>query len=91
MHLGTASSSVPGPVLKVPAGETVLRIHLDNNLAEPISLNIIGQTLTNNGGPVFSEIGDATVYPTGPRPAGNFTARVRSFTHETDRQAMPQP
>jgi FtsP/CotA-like multicopper oxidase with cupredoxin domain len=80
---GDGTISVPGPVLKMPAGETVLNIHLDNNLPEPISLNISGQALTNNSGPVFSEPGDATVYPPGPRPAGNQTARVRSFSHET--------
>lgn len=80
---GDGTISVPGPVLKLPAGETALNIHLDNNLGEPISLHINGQALTNNSGPVFSELGDATVYPAGPRPAGNQTARVRSFNHET--------
>jgi FtsP/CotA-like multicopper oxidase with cupredoxin domain len=73
---------VPGPVLKVPPGETVLRIHLDNNLPEPISIHINGLQLANNGGPVFSEPdGGGVVSPS--RPAGNFTARVRSFGHET--------
>ena len=79
---GNGVVSVPGPVLKVPPGETVLRIHLDNNLPDPISININGLLLANNGGPVFSELGDGAVYTPG-RPAGNLTARVRSFGHET--------
>ncbi len=74
-------ASVPGPVLKVPPGETVLRIHLDNNLAEPISIHVNG-LIGTNGGPVFSEMGDGAVYSSA-RPAGNFTARARSFAQET--------
>ena len=83
-ELGTVT--VPGPMIEVPPGETLLRIHVDNNLTnEPISLQINGLMLTNNTGPVWSELGDATVYnpPDRNRPAGNFTARVRSFSHET--------
>ena len=78
--------SVPGPVLTVPPGETVLVVHMDNNLSEPISLNINGLMLTNNGGPVWSELGSSASAFTGSRPVGppgNYTARVRSFSHET--------
>ena len=75
--------TVPGPLFEVPPGETLLRIHMDNNLPDPVSLQINGLRLVNNTGPVWSELGDATVYP-GARPPGNYTARVRSFSQETN-------
>jgi len=78
--------SVPGPVLTVPPGETVLIVHMDNNLTESISLNINGLMLANNGGPVWTELGSTVPAFTGSRPVGppgNYTARVRSFSHET--------
>lgn len=59
--------SVPGPVLEVPSGDTMLTIHLDNNLSEPISIVIPGQIATTT--PVFFTDG-----------AGR--QRVQSFTHE---------
>lgn len=72
--------TVPGPALNVPAADaTGLTVHLDNTLGEPTSLVIPGQTAVMT--PVFFEPGSATTY-TGSRPAGNLTARVRSFTHE---------
>ena len=37
---------VPGPELTVPPGDTQLLIHLENNLPEPVSLVIHGQTAT---------------------------------------------
>ena len=79
---GDGTISVPGPVLKVPAGETLLRIHLDNNLPEATSVHINGLLLANNGGPVFTDLGGGAV-TTGSRPSGNTTTRVRSFGHET--------
>ncbi len=83
--------SATAPVLEVGGvGDTSpesLTIHLKNNLPaelnEPISLQILGQILTNNGGPVWTELGSPTPIP-GSRPTGNTTARVRSFTHEAD-------
>ena len=63
--------------------DNVLIIHLKNNLGEPVSLNILGQQLTNNSGPVWTNFPEDTETWTGARPEGNYTARVRSFTHET--------
>jgi FtsP/CotA-like multicopper oxidase with cupredoxin domain len=79
----TGTVSVPGPLIVVPPGETLLRIHLDNNLPDPVSLQINGLRLTNNGGPVWSELGATAPAFSGSRPMGNYTARVRSFSHET--------
>jgi len=75
--------SVPGPTLRVGPGDNSLIIHLKNNLREPVSLNILGQRLTNNRGPVWTNFPDDTKTWSGSRPVGNYTARVRSFTHET--------
>ena len=75
--------SVPGPTLRVGADDNVLIIHLMNTLNEPVSLNILGQRMTNNSGPVWTNFPEDTETWTGSRPAGNYTARVRSFTHET--------
>ncbi len=84
----TGTVSVPGPLIEVPPGETLLRIHVDNNLPDPISLQINGLMLINNSGPVWTELGSTAPAFTGSRPddpiTGNFTARVRSFSHETD-------
>ena len=60
--------SVPGPRLTVPAGDTTLTIHLDNNLSVPISIMIPGQITTKT--PVFFTDGQGR-------------QRVHSFTHET--------
>lgn len=74
--------SVPGPMLKLPPGETLLRIHLDNNLAEPISIHINGLIQANYAGPVFSALGnDSGPGSIGARP--DPTVRVRSFSQET--------
>jgi hypothetical protein len=73
---------VPGPVLTVPPGDNTLTVHLKNMLGEPVSLNILGQPLAANAGPVWTDGLTDTVVATGARPAGNFTARVRSFAHE---------
>ncbi len=75
--------SVPGPTLRVGANDGVLIIHLLNTLNEPVSLNILGQRMTNNSGPVWTNFPEDTQTWTGARPSGNYTARVRSFTHET--------
>jgi hypothetical protein len=75
--------TVPGPTLRVGSDDNALIIHLMNNLSEPVSLNILGQRLTNNRGPVWTNFPADTETWTGARPAGNYTARVRSFTHET--------
>jgi hypothetical protein len=67
---GTAS--VPGPALTVPPGDTVLTIHLKNNLPEATSIVIPGQVAAMT--PVWDN------GMSGARPSA--TARVRSFTHE---------
>ncbi|MCK9199944.1 MAG: Ig-like domain-containing protein [Gallionella sp.] len=68
---GTAT--VPGPALTVPPGDTVLTIHLKNNLPEATSIVIPGQIAAMT--PVWDN------GMSGARPSA--TARVRSFTHET--------
>lgn len=74
------SVTVPGPALTVPPGESLI-VHLKNNLPVPTSLIIPGQT-KNAMAPVWFEPSAlATIY-TGARPAGNTTARVRSFDVE---------
>src|SRR3970040_2173002 len=67
---GTASA--PGPALTVPPGDTVLTIHLKNNLPEATSIVIPGQVAAMT--PVWDN------GMSGARPSA--TARVRSFTHE---------
>lgn len=80
--LGNGPVTVPGAKLVVPPGEG-LTIHLTNLLAVPISLVIPGQKLPdNNTGPVWTDWPNETTTWTGSRPAGNYTARVRSFVHE---------
>ena len=63
---GTVTS--PGPLLEVPPGDSILTIHLKNDLPEAISLVIPGQIATMT--PVFFTDGQGR-------------QRVRSFTHET--------
>jgi len=76
--------TVPGPLLEVPPGIGGVTITLTNNLPVPISLMINGWKMpTPNNGPVWTDGLTDTVVSTGSRPAGNYTARVRSFTHET--------
>lgn len=70
---GNCVVSVPGPELTVPSGDSTLQINLTNNLTEPVSLHILGQTLANNTGPTFTTAG------TGHDAGLN---RVMSFTHE---------
>jgi VCBS repeat-containing protein len=73
--------TVPGPELSVAAGDTALTVHLRNDLPEPTSLVVPGQRATMT--PVWFEPGTpGPVTYGGARPAGNVTARVRSFTHE---------
>ena len=50
---GGCTPTVPGPTLTVGVGEPLV-INLTNNLAEPVSLHILGQILSNNSGPVMS-------------------------------------
>ena len=64
--------SVPGPALTVPPGDTVLTIHLKNNLPEATSIVIPGQVAAMT--PVWDN------GMSGARPSAS--ARVRSFTHE---------
>jgi hypothetical protein len=67
---GTAT--VPGPALTVPPGDTVLTIHLKNNLPEATSIVIPGQV------GAMTPVWDNGM--SGARPSA--AARVRSFTHE---------
>jgi len=76
--LAPGSIEIPGPQITITPGDTTLTINLTNNLPEPISLIINGQKETSMT-PVWTD--GASVY-TGSRPAGNYSARVRSFTHE---------
>jgi len=72
---------VPGPALTVPPGEGLV-VHLTNTLPEPTSLVIAGQVKGEGMQPVwFEPATPATIY-SGTRPAGNTTARVRSFDRE---------
>jgi len=60
--------TVPGPWLEMPSGDRTLKIHLTNNLAEPVSIVIPGQAAVTT--PVrFTD--------------GQGRLRVKSFTHET--------
>jgi hypothetical protein len=68
----TGTPTVPGPALTVPAGDTVLTIHLMNNLPEATSIVIPGQVTAMT--PVWDN------GMSGARPSAS--ARVRSFTHE---------
>jgi hypothetical protein len=63
------SISVPGPELVVPSNDQVLRVTLRNTLNEPVSLHIVGQSLSNDTGPRYDRM--------------NRSNRVRSFTMET--------
>jgi len=73
---------VPGPTLVVPPAQNRVTVSLTNQLPEETSMHILGQVLSNNSGPVWTEGHTAVTY-TGSRPAENYTARVRSFSHET--------
>jgi len=64
--------SVPGPALTVPAGDTMLIVHLQNGLTVPTSLVINGMFKPMT--PVWDD------GSSGPRPSA--TARVRSFDAE---------
>lgn len=70
--------TVPGPELLVPADDTVLVVHLRNELSEPVSFQLLGQVSP----PVPTWVDGDAVY-VGARPAGNVTARVRSLVRET--------
>jgi FtsP/CotA-like multicopper oxidase with cupredoxin domain len=73
--------SVPGPALIVPPGESLI-VHLTNTLLVPTSLVIAGQVKQQAMLPVwFEPASPATTYSAG-RPAGNTSARVRSFDKE---------
>jgi FtsP/CotA-like multicopper oxidase with cupredoxin domain len=76
------SATVPGPTIRAVAGDNLI-INLSSNLPEPTSLVINGQKPTESGAlvPVWTD--DAPGAAGSPRPAGNYTRRVRSFTHET--------
>jgi FtsP/CotA-like multicopper oxidase with cupredoxin domain len=68
----TGTPTVPGPALTIPPGDTVLTVHLKNNLPEATSIVIPGQVAAMT--PVWDN------GMTGARPSAS--ARVRSFTHE---------
>lgn len=70
---GCGAATVPGPALTVPVGDSVLNVHLTNNLPVPTSLVING--LIKPMDPVWN---DGT---TGSR-GGDLTKRVRSFDIE---------
>lgn len=69
---GCGPATVPGPALNVPAGDTVLTVHLLNTLPQPTSLVING--LYKPMTPVWTD------NTTGARTAA--TQRVRSFDLE---------
>jgi FtsP/CotA-like multicopper oxidase with cupredoxin domain len=72
----TGPASVPGPRINVPANQTVLKIHLKNTLAEPVSVVIPGLGMPVDGGGALL----APVYfPADPVKG----TRVRSITAET--------
>ncbi|RJR42037.1 MAG: hypothetical protein C4576_16870 [Desulfobacteraceae bacterium] len=73
---GQCVPTFPGPALRVDPTDPELTINLRNTLAEPVSLQILGQQLAVNNGPVWDN-GAA-----GPRP--DLSVRVRSFSHEAD-------
>ncbi len=77
---GCGAVTVPGPALAVPAADAGLTVHLQNGLSEPTSIVIPGQTTVMT--PVWFEPSAPGTTYLGSRPAGNVTARVRSFTHE---------
>lgn len=69
---GCGPATVPGPALNVPAGDTVLTVHLLNTLPQPTSLVING--LYKPMTPVWND------NTSGPRTGA--TQRVRSFDLE---------
>jgi FtsP/CotA-like multicopper oxidase with cupredoxin domain len=71
---GECIPSIPGPTLRVDPADTTLTVNLRNTLGEPVSLQILGQQLADNGGPVWDN-GAAGIRT-------DFTLRVRSFSHE---------
>ena len=73
-------TTVPGPALAVPAGDSALTVNLLNGLTAPTSLVIHG--IIKPMAPVwFEPLSPSTTYTSG-RPLGNTTARVRSFDAE---------
>ncbi len=72
--------SVPGPALVVPPGEGLI-VHLTNTLPAPTSLVIAGQLKQEGMQPVWFDPAGAAIFQ-GARPAGNTSARVRSFDKE---------
>ena len=80
---GDGVVKVPGNPLVVPPGETTVTINLTNNLPEPVSLMILGQSMAAATGPVWTDGLSNTISATGSRTAGDFSSRVRSFAHET--------
>ncbi|WP_167759751.1 Ig-like domain-containing protein [Massilia horti] len=73
--------TVPGPLLAVPPGEGLV-VHLTNTLPEPTSLVIAGQVKQEGMQPVWFEPNQPGTTYSGARPAGNTSARVRSFDRE---------
>jgi Bacterial Ig domain/Multicopper oxidase len=74
---GDGVLSSPGPIITVPAGDTVLNVTLINKLSVPTSLVIPGQSIGMN--PVFSSMSTGNVCTPS---ASDRDCRVRSFTNE---------
>lgn len=73
-------ATVPGPGLVVPPGDTTLTIHLDNDLAEPVSIVIPGQAPAASQAPVRNAAGRVTAF-TFETPAGNTAAVNYTWTN----------
>jgi FtsP/CotA-like multicopper oxidase with cupredoxin domain len=65
---GPGTITVPGPVLDIPAGDT-LTINLTNNLPVPVSINIPGQRYPTGATPTYL-------------PSSGLGRRVLSFTNQ---------
>jgi len=83
-HDGTLM--VPGPALRIPSGDSTLKIHLENTLPEPISIVIPGLVPKTSPSPTRLTDGRASSIST-ETPSGNTTPtlyeweNVRAGTH----------
>lgn len=80
--VGDELPTAPGPVLRVPAGETSLTLHVRNELPQPVSIIVPG--LVGAAEPVWVDRagGVDSVTATGARPDGDVSSRARSLTVE---------
>ena len=81
----TGTVSIPGPLIDVPPGETLLRIHVDNNLPDPVSLQINGLMLTNNSGELVPK---ATMVS--PTTSGEILIRRAMLVEPFTRKSPPR-